>query len=43
MEHYVSPFLQKDAIQNAGKSLVMFEIQSPENYKEVVKFSLIIF
>jgi hypothetical protein len=43
MEHYVSPFLQKDAIQNGGNSLVMFEIQSQESYKEVVKFSLIIF
>jgi hypothetical protein len=42
MEHYVSPFLEKDAIQNSGKSLVMFEIRSPENYKEVVN-PLIIF
>jgi hypothetical protein len=40
MEHSVSPLLQKDAMQNNAKSRVMFEIQSPESYKEVVEFSL---
>ncbi len=48
MEHYGSPFLQKEAIDIIAKGLIMLDIQSLENLPKkllifIAKFSLLLF